>query len=213
MANKYPPYMNAYGKIRPIFDSISKAAVPDKFTYDLLKTVLGFKSSSDRAVISLLKRLGLLTQDGLPTESYREYRNRIKGPRILAEAIRAAYNDIFVANEYAHKLSREEVEEIIHTKTGAKKGSITVSAIAGSFDELCKLADFEKTNIVELKEDEELENEKDEEEIEDKSKERATPQKRDFAVSYTINLNLPATSDVKVFNAIFKSLKEHILYD
>lgn len=28
---------------------------------------------------------------------------------------------------------------------------------------------------------------------------------------YTINLNLPATTDVAVFNAIFKSLKEHLL--
>lgn len=29
--------------------------------------------------------------------------------------------------------------------------------------------------------------------------------------SYTINLNLPATSDQAVFNAIFKSLREHLL--
>ena len=30
-------------------------------------------------------------------------------------------------------------------------------------------------------------------------------------LSYTINLNLPATSDQAVFNAIFRSLKEHLL--
>ena len=30
-------------------------------------------------------------------------------------------------------------------------------------------------------------------------------------LGYTINLNLPATSDVAVFNAIFKSLKENLL--
>jgi hypothetical protein len=32
-------------------------------------------------------------------------------------------------------------------------------------------------------------------------------------LGYTINLNLPATTDVAVFNAIFKSLKEHLLRD
>jgi hypothetical protein len=32
-------------------------------------------------------------------------------------------------------------------------------------------------------------------------------------LSYTINLNLPATSDQAVFNAIFKSLKEYLLND
>jgi hypothetical protein len=30
-------------------------------------------------------------------------------------------------------------------------------------------------------------------------------------LAYTINLNLPATSDQAVFNAIFKSLKENLL--
>jgi hypothetical protein len=30
-------------------------------------------------------------------------------------------------------------------------------------------------------------------------------------LSYTINLNLPATSDVAVFNAIFRSLQENLL--
>jgi hypothetical protein len=32
-------------------------------------------------------------------------------------------------------------------------------------------------------------------------------------LSYTINLNLPATSDQAVFNAIFKSLREHLISD
>ena len=30
-------------------------------------------------------------------------------------------------------------------------------------------------------------------------------------LSYTINLNLPATSDIGVFNSIFKSLKDNLL--
>jgi hypothetical protein len=39
------------------------------------------------------------------------------------------------------------------------------------------------------------------------------PKKIGFNLGYTINLNLPATSDPAVFNAIFKSLKEHLLRD
>jgi hypothetical protein len=30
-------------------------------------------------------------------------------------------------------------------------------------------------------------------------------------LGYTINLNLPATTDIAVFNAIFKSLREHLV--
>ncbi len=51
-------------------------------------------------------------------------------------------------------------------------------------------------------------------------KEETTPPRPDklqrtlgMNLSYTINLNLPATSDVAVFNAIFKSLKENLLQD
>jgi len=32
-----------------------------------------------------------------------------------------------------------------------------------------------------------------------------------FGISYTINLNLPATTEIEVFNAIFKSLKDNLL--
>lgn len=34
---------------------------------------------------------------------------------------------------------------------------------------------------------------------------------RRFGLSYTINLNLPATTEIEVFNAIFKSLRENLL--
>jgi hypothetical protein len=32
-----------------------------------------------------------------------------------------------------------------------------------------------------------------------------------LGLSYTINLNLPATTEIEVFNAIFKSLRENLL--
>jgi hypothetical protein len=39
------------------------------------------------------------------------------------------------------------------------------------------------------------------------------PGAKSLNLSYTINLNLPATKDIEVFNAIFKSIKEHLLKD
>jgi hypothetical protein len=32
-----------------------------------------------------------------------------------------------------------------------------------------------------------------------------------MGLSYTINLNLPATTEIEVFNAIFRSLRENLL--
>ncbi len=37
--------------------------------------------------------------------------------------------------------------------------------------------------------------------------------RRGISLSYTINLNLPTTTDQAVFNAIFRSLKEHLISD
>lgn len=42
-------------------------------------------------------------------------------------------------------------------------------------------------------------------------KQNTSPTQKGINLSYTINLNLPATKDIDVFNAIFKSLKQHIL--
>ena len=55
---EYPPYVNAYNGIPKLFEKINAAAVPPKFTVDFLNTVLDLKSSSYRAMIPLLKRLG-----------------------------------------------------------------------------------------------------------------------------------------------------------
>lgn len=54
MATKYPPFVNAYGKIGNVLNGIKSAAVPPKFTQDFLTTVLGLTSSSYRAMIPLL---------------------------------------------------------------------------------------------------------------------------------------------------------------
>lgn len=71
----YPPYVSGYGSISELFEKISQAAVPPKFTQDFMKTVLGMKSSSHRALIPLLKKLGFLDQSNIPTEAYRLYRD------------------------------------------------------------------------------------------------------------------------------------------
>jgi len=45
----------------------------------------------------------------------------------------------------------------------------------------------------------------------DAQQSNGTPVGLGLNLSYTINLNLPASSDIAVFNAIFKSLKDNLL--
>lgn len=199
---EYPPYVNHYGGIPKLFEAIRHASVPPKFTQDFIESVLGFKSTSYRAMIPFLKRLGFLDQGNVPTESYRQFRDDSSSGVIMAQQIRAAYADLYKASEYAHKLSKEEVTSKLATVLGVKKDDDTLKAVVASFLELRKLANFDYSD---LPASESSHREETEEKI---IPERSATR---LGLSYTINLNLPATTDVNVFNAIFKSLKEHIL--
>lgn len=202
---KYPPFVNAYGKIPELFREIKRASVPPKFSQDFLHTSLGLKSSSYRAMIPLLKKLGFLDQANIPTQPYKDYRDDAQSGIVLANKIKDAYSDLFAANEYAYKLSKKDLSSKLKTLMGVSDEDKNLPRVVGTFAELIKLADFKSKEAVKA-EDELLREGK---EIVDQSKISRAETK--FGISYTINLNLPATTELAVFNAIFKSLKEHIL--
>jgi hypothetical protein len=68
------PYMASAKNLPAILAKIKSAGAPPKFTYEFLKSNLGFASSSDRTVIGVLKALGFLSGDGTPTGRYNEFR-------------------------------------------------------------------------------------------------------------------------------------------
>jgi hypothetical protein len=209
----YPPYVSGYGSISELFNKIRQAAVPPKFTQDFMTSVLGMKSSSHRALIPLLKKLGFIDQANVPTEAYKLYRDSAKSQKVMAQQLRLAYSDIYQTHEYAHELGKEELVTKLRTLTGAGEDDQNIRAVASTFLELRKLAEFS---------DREIENQK----FTPEPPKKAEPEQHlevkmpshkarqtNFGISYTINLNLPATTDIEVFNAIFKSLKENILYE
>jgi hypothetical protein len=202
----YPPYVNPYGKISELFNRIKEAAVPPKFTNDFLYSKLGLKSTTHRAFIPLLKRLGFINDNQVPTSEYRDYRDESKSKIIMAKAIKSAYKELYSASEYAHTLTKDEVKNKLVNVLGVSKDDTQIPKIVATFIELKKLADFDQQT-----EDtsEELE-EKSEEQVKEQKPVLQVPQHK-FGISYTINLNLPATNDVEVFNAIFKALKENLL--
>ena len=195
-----PPFMNAYGNVPRILQRIKEAKTPDRFTQDFLGTSLGFTGGGARPFIPLAKRLGLIASDGTPTELYRRFRGtEVESKQAIADAVRRGYSVLFNRNEYVYKLSRKDLEGLITEVTGQDQGSGTTKAIAATFEALKGFADFEgEPGPI------------------DDSKGDTTPKKEptglgDIRLSYTINLNLPNTSEIAVFNAIFKALREHLL--
>lgn len=213
---KYPPYVNAYGKISDIFDGIKSASVPPKFTSDFLTTVLGLKSSSYRAMIPLLKKIDFLDVANVPTESYKQYRDDSKSKNILGEKVKEAYSELYRASEYAHKLSKEELTTKLKTLLGVGDDDKNLPYVVATFIELVKLSNFGIKHTVTKPQKNETEPEIETIKVTEKKPKRENDDesinvKRKFGISYTINLNLPATTEIEVYNSIFKALKENLL--
>lgn len=210
MAAEYPPFMNGYGTTAKILGKIKEAQTPDRFTQDFLSTKLGFPGGTAKPFIPLAKRLGLLEGDGKPSDLYKAFRNHSHSKAAMATAIRKGYSQFYERNEYAHELDKKKLEGLVVEITGLEAGHATTRAIVGTFETLKSFADFNKPEIhkSEPAETKAINIPKSTLET-DLSSEDSSEIKLNLA--YTINLVLPKTDDVAVFNAIFKSLRENLL--
>jgi len=201
-----PPFMNAYGLVTKILDKIIEAQQPERFTQDFLETKLGFSGGSARAFIPLLKRIGFISSDGVPTTLYSKFRNNDSRGAAMAQALRTGYKDLFERNEYAQDMPKDKLKNLVVEMTGAKPTDTSVASIVGTFENLKKYAKWDSSQVASGKEASKM-----------LAPAEIPPQGHPpavegrFNLSYTINLNLPETSDVEVFNAIFRSLKENLL--
>ena len=206
-------YINNVGSLTKFLESIRTAGVPDRVTVEFLKT-LGFKSSNDRPIISVMKAIGFLDDNGTPTAAYKAYRDHTKGGMVLAKALRSAYADLFLANTKAHELGTDKLRGIIAAKVS--KGDQVVRLIAATFKALAKVADFSNADDDSGSEGEANETGGEPSERSDTpSMEASAPPRRPppsigTSFHYNIQIHLPTTTDISVYNAIFKSLRENL---
>ena len=203
-----PPFINSTGLISKIFEKIQQAQVPQRYTTDFQASVLGYGSGSARPFIPFLKRLNFIQSDGTPTELYTRFRNADSSGAAMAEAMRIGFSDVFQKNEFAHALSDEKLKNLIVEVTGKKANDTAVVAITGSFKACNQLADFNAADTKQNEKISPLEMSK------SLVKHEAKPGgKTDLRLAYTININLPETTNVEVYNAIFSSIKQNLLTD
>jgi hypothetical protein len=160
---------------------------------------------------TFLKKLGFAGNDGSPNDRYRRFRNPSLSGATAADAIREAYAPLYIRNEYVHKLNDTQLLGLIVEETGQAHDSNAVKLMVSCFKHLKAFAKFDADTAQEasaIPGDGERQN--------SLSAPHAPATRRvggnlGLNLGYTINLNLPATTDAAVFDAIFKSLKEHLL--
>jgi hypothetical protein len=135
-----------------LFGKIKEAAVPPKVANDFLYAKLGLNSTSYRAMIPLLKRMGFIDEANVPTPAYRDYGDEKNSKIIMARLVRNTYKDLFATNEYAYKLIKEEITSKLNAVLGTPADDKTTPKVAATFLALCNLADFEGKKIIETEE-------------------------------------------------------------
>jgi len=211
------PYVTAPGNVEKALAGVRTAATPPTVSQDFVKTILGISGGSGNQITAYLKKVGFASTDGTPTELYRRFRNPATEGSAAAEALRIGYAPLYVRNEYMHKLSDEQLRGLIVEETGAGTDANTVSMTLSCIKGLKKFARWDVP--VEVLDSAAADNKNASSAVisaassqPDSTSTRATvSQSLGLNLGYTINLNLPATSDPAVFNAIFKALKEHLL--
>jgi len=199
------PYLASPGSIKTALERIQNASTPERVTQDFVTTKLQIKGGTGAAIPPFLKKLGFAASDGSPTELYKQFRNSSLAGAAMATAIKNAYRELSSANEYFYDLPEKDLLELIVQVTGSEKDSSTTKLTLSTLKTLKQFADFESKPTIELPL-KLITNENGQD-----SGPKNDSQRLGLNLSYTINLNLPATSDQAVFNAIFRSLKEHLL--
>lgn len=213
------PYCTSVGTLANMLEKIKSASVPERFTQDFVSTKLAMKGGSAAACIPFVKKMGFVASDGTPTDLYKEFRNPHKSRIAVGKAFRKLYQKLYEMNEYVHDATDQEIRGLIVECTGGEKESSVTKLTLATLNILRKISDFDG----ESDEDTDSPVEKISRVASTEPPPQSIPQlqipalnqhsNKGINLAYTINLNLPATKDIEVFNAIFKSLKEHILGD
>ncbi len=200
-------YLNTVKNFDAIMNSVLTAKAPERFTGKFLED-LGFKSSNDRLIINVFKSLGLLDENGQPTQRYYDFLDQTQSKKIIAIGVQEAYEDLFNLRTDAQNLTAEEVKNKLKTLTQGQKGDKVIECMAKTFRVLCDYADWSKQKPKPF----------------DETNSHPSIQMNEISVSpaeqnkkshmdlhYNIQVHLPETTNMSVYDAIFQSLKKHLM--
>jgi hypothetical protein len=193
------PYTPSPKNVKDFFEKIRELGVPPKVTLDYLKSI-GFKSSNDRYLVAVSKTLGFIDTSNKPTDRWEGFKDKKKAPIIMSEAMKTTYSDLF--KTYPDAPAKTEQELVDYFAAKCLVASSVAKYMAQTFKNLCDFADFRAApeagaptppaaaqtirTAVETR--------------------TGTP----ATININIQLQLPATEDAKIYESLFKALKDHL---
>ena len=199
------PYILNTGSLIKFLENIPKIGTPPKITQPSL-TTLGFKKNADRPIVPILQFIGFLDENNTPTQSYKDFKVASKAGTVMASALKKAYADLFEIYPDACERDEKALKDFFTPTTDAGEQVVTRTVL--TFKVLCSFADFKGVTSEEKGKSEEGEKGKKGEEGEGG---KPTAPAAGVTINLNIQLALPATEDAKVYENIFKALRDNLL--
>jgi hypothetical protein len=193
------PYTPNPPNVKKFFDKIQAAGIPPKLHQAYLPTI-GFKSSNDRYLIGLCKSLGFVDTAGKPTTKWSDYKDRNKAPKVMVDAIKTAYADLYSTYPDAEKKDDDTLQD--YFASTSRVADSVARLMVRTFKSLCELADFEAVAV--------------EEHVTTPTAPAGEkvgeipPGTKPITLNVNIQLQLPATEDVTIYEALFSALKKNL---
>lgn len=203
------PYTTAPGAMEKTLEKIPIVERPTVFSPDFLSTVIGVSGGSARPVPPILKSCGFLSSNGAPTELYDQFRTEGSRASAALTGLRKGYGEIFKRNQFAHKLDDKGLGDLITSITGLRQGDPIARQIMNTFKV------FQKYTLMQGDESPNTSfdpgAEQDNTDVSFSRGRSKSLEAREIGLVYNVNVVLPETTNIEVYNAIFRSLKENML--
>jgi hypothetical protein len=201
-------YTTTPKKIEVFLNKIQEVGVPPKATQAWL-TSIGFTSTNDRALLSVMRQIEFVDSTGKPTALWEQFRGGSR--KALAKAIEQGYQSMYAVYSDAHKRSSADLESVVKS-TAPKLGKDAVSRVLSTFRALVEIADFDGNDPGPIYTEVVSSNGHVNEPV---SQGQPATVIRSLGPGVTINVNvqltLPETTDATVYEKLFAAMREHLL--
>ena len=200
------PWTKLTNKIDTYFKKIQESEVPDQVKGPWLKKS-GWRSGDDYKILEIWRILGFIDDNSVPTEYWRKYKVPSESKIVLAEAMKKGYKGLFNMYADAWRKDDEAIYSVFMGQTG--ESGTKVNQMVSVFKSLVDLANFENGKTVVTKKDiPPGKKTKD-----DVVNEKIVSKQIGSTVHINIQLHLPATDDIEIYDKLFASMKKHLLTD
>lgn len=145
-----------------------------------------------------------LGADGSPTQLYSKFKTEGGRSQAAFEALRNAFGELFKRNEYIYKADESAVKDILVEITGLKRNDQIIRLMYTTFEAIKSFIKSDPVRIAETRSDDVASST-------DMTGDDSATGGVKLGLSYQINIVLPETENIAVFNAIFRSLRENLL--